>query len=154
MMHRHNQRRSLLRSDRRVFAHTVLSNQQPHRGAAAVEFAIVFPLVLIFFIGIIAVSQAFILRDLSQLAAYEGARAGTILDATSEDIRTETERVLTSMRVQGAEITIEPTQLTNSTPRVRVTVRIPIADNAWVAGPLVPSIIDVGSSVELQKNAF
>ncbi len=120
-------------------------------GATAVEFAFVFPIILVFFIGIIAVTQAFFIRDLTQLAAYESARKGTVLDSTSADIQSKAQQVLATMGLKNAVVTIKPSNITNSTKDVEVTVSVPIHENSWVSGPFLPAKWTVVQSVKLKK---
>ena len=52
---------------------TPKQNPVGRTGATAVELAICFPIILVFFIGMVGVTQAFTLRDTAQHAAYEGS---------------------------------------------------------------------------------
>lgn len=121
------------------------------RGVTAVEFAFVFPIIMTIFIGTIAVTQAFFIRDMAQLAAYEGARQGTLLNATNDDVEDRVQAVLQTMRLQDCEITISPASLSNSTKEVEVSVVVSMSSNSWVTGPFLPSDWRIGSSVSLRK---
>lgn len=124
---------------------------QNRQGATAVEFAFVFPVIMFFFIGIVAVTQAFLIRDMAQLAAYECAREGTLFDATTEDVEAKAAATIRTMGLRDYTVEILPSTITNSTQKVGVTITVPMHRNAWVAAPFLPSVWNVKSSVELQK---
>ena len=126
--------------------------KQSRKGASSVEFALVFPLVLTFFLGLITVAQGFLILDMTQLAAYEGARRGTILDATAEEVMARTKETLGALRLRDVDILVSPSQIDNSTPEVEVSINVPMRSNAWAAGPFLPSNWVIGSSVKLRKS--
>ena len=128
-----------------------LLKSQQRRGATAVEFAIVFPIVITIFTMMLAFSQAVLLRDTAQHAAYEGARSALRLQATSGEVEAAMNDFLDAVRVRGALIEIDPPTITSSTENVSITVRIPFSDNAWVAGPLIPQDWRMGANVTLEK---
>lgn len=121
------------------------------RGASAVEFALVFPLVLFFFTGLVAFSQAILLRDTAQHAAYEGARKGITLDANKEDVIHASKEFLKVMNVQNPEINVTPENVSSTTRDVTVSVRIPFRDNAWIAAGFIPENWALGAQVRLTK---
>ncbi len=124
---------------------------QQRVGATTVEFAFVFPIIMFFFIGIVAVTQAFLVRDMAQLAAYESAREGTLFDATAVDVEEKAAQIVRTMGLRDYEVDISPANISNSTPEVTVSITIPMHRNAWVAGPFLPSVWNVQSSVTLRK---
>ncbi len=127
----------------------------PNRcGATAVEFVFVFPLILLFFIGSIAFTQAFMLRDTAQHAAYKGARRGMVWNATTDDVVEETQKFLHRLGIKGAKISTTPEVITNADTKIQVTVLIPMNQNAWVASPLMPKGFQPGASVTIRKIDF
>lgn len=125
--------------------------KEQRKGASAVEFALVFPLVLMFFTGLIAFSQAILLRDTAQHAAYEGARKGMTIDATNEEVVAETIEFLRVMRIKNPSVQVTPAIITSTTENVSVTIRIPFRDNAWIAAGFVPENWTMGADVTLTK---
>lgn len=126
------------------------ANQRKNRrGATAVEFALVFPIIMTFFIGIIGINQAFLIRDFVQLAAYEAAREGTIQGANSDDVEDKADEVLAMMNLQG--YTVDVTDFDDSSETINVSISVPFSDNAWVGGPFFPHSINLGSNVELRR---
>lgn len=122
------------------------------RGATAVEFAFVFPIVLSMFVGSTAVFQAFLLRDTAQYAAYEGARQSLLSDSTVKDVEQKVNETLRIFHVQKARVKIEPNTISESTQEVTVQVSIPFRENAWIAPAFIPQRWRMKSSVTLNRN--
>lgn len=121
------------------------------KGASSVEFALTFPLVLFFFTGLIAFTQAILLRDTAQHAAYEGARKGLTIDATNASVVSDVKDFLKTMRVANPVIEVTPANLNTTSEQVSVTVRIPFQDNAWIAAAFIPDNWTMGAEVTLTK---
>lgn len=123
-----------------------------HRaGATAVEFALIFPIILTFFVASMAFTQAFMLRDTAQHAAYKGVRRGIVWNATTADVQAEVQGFLSQLGIRDAVITTEPAVIDNNVPTIRVNVSIPMNRNAWVASPFMPSEFAPSSSVALNR---
>ena len=120
-------------------------------GASSVEFALVFPIILTFFIGMIVLTQAFVLKDMTQHAAYEGTRQGIVLNATAEDAQAAAAEFMQMMGMRGVEVATEPAQFSNSTREVAITVSVPMNENAWIAAPFMPENWVISSRVEIAK---
>jgi Flp pilus assembly protein TadG len=111
----------------------VTRRRHSHRsGAATLEFAIVAPLVFLFFFAAFEYSRFSSIRHSAHLAAFEGARRGIVPGATSSDVQASAATILDATRIHGATIAVEPSAITNRTPAVTVKVSVPIADNTWV----------------------
>ena len=121
------------------------------RGASTVEFAMVFPIILSFGFGMIAMSHAYVLRDVAQHAAYEGARRAVVLDATTEDAIASVDEFLQVMRVQGANVEAEINSVSAMSSEVTVRVDIPMSENAWAGGSFLPDVWTVSGEVTLTK---
>jgi len=82
----------------------------PHRsqrkGVAAVEMALVLPVLLIIALGTISVGQLIYFRKSMVTAAAEGARLATQRTTTSGDVTQRIAAVLESRRIENAAITI------------------------------------------------
>ena len=117
----------------------------------SVEFALVFPVILGFFFGTVVLIQAYTLRDTAQHAAYEGARKAMVFDATSGDCVDAVEEFLQIMRLEAGDITVTPSTITTATEEVTVRVDIPFANNAFMAGGLIPDDWQTSGQVTLQR---
>lgn len=131
-----------------------MKKQRTRKGATAVEFALVFPIVISFFAAIIAFSQAVLLRDTSQYAAYMSAREGINLYANRETVVAAAEEALATMRVRNPKIMVSPTVIEKTTEKVTVSVEIPFSDNAWIGAGFIPEDWSFGSEITLTKNHF
>lgn len=101
------------------------------RGATCVEFAVCLPILLAFVFGIIEFSRATQLQQSARLAAFEGARAGINLDATTSDVTTAVNRVMSAMGISNYTTTINPATLSYTSSSVGVTVSMDPTQNAW-----------------------
>ena len=101
------------------------------RGASAVEFAMIVPLLIVLVIGIAEFGHAFSVQGTLSAAAREGARAMALQNdpaAARTAVRTAASTV--SPGITNAQITITPTSCpltggTTSSTYVSVTIRYP-----------------------------
>ena len=102
------------------------------RAAAAVECAFCIPIVILLMFGTLETCSGIFLKESIKVAAFEGARTGVRRRATPADVRTEVESVLAMRDVQGATITIEPSDFDplNALDPITVTVSAPTAGNS------------------------
>jgi Flp pilus assembly protein TadG len=122
------------------------------RGATTVEFAICFPVMLAIVFGTIEFARIMQVQHTIRLAAFEGARAGIALDASTADVQSAAQTILTAAKVKSATVTIAPNPLTYATSTVQVTVSADPASNAWLvwfvkAGHPISSTITLGREV-------
>ncbi len=103
------------------------------RGAALVEFAIVFPLVLLIFAGMIEISRVLLLQHSADTAAYEGARSAMVPGATAGEATQAARALLLAAGLKSATVTVTPLVVTEATPLITVRVEIPISPNAWIS---------------------
>jgi Flp pilus assembly protein TadG len=97
-----------------------------------VEFAVVAPLILAFFFAAFEYSRISTLRQTAHQAAFEGARVGIVPGATTEQVQAQVARILATVGIQQATVTVNPAVLSNSAPSVTVRVALPIEENSWV----------------------
>jgi hypothetical protein len=103
------------------------------RGAALVEFAVVFPISLFIFAGMIEISRVLLLQHSADTAAYEGARSAMVPGATSGEATEAARALLQAAKLKSSKITVIPLVITESTPLITVRVEIPISPNAWIS---------------------
>jgi hypothetical protein len=114
----------------------IRQKQTPMRirqGAALVEFAIVFPLVLLIFAGMIEISRVLLLQHSADTAAYEGARSAMVPGASADDATQAATDLLQAAGLKSSTITVTPSVVTETTPLITVRVEIPISPNAWIS---------------------
>ncbi len=101
------------------------------RGAAAVEFALCVPILLVTMFAIVEFSRALQIQQAVRQAAFEGARAGLALDAVTSDATTAASNVVTAVGIRNATITVTPNPLTYTTTTIGVTVSVSPSTNTW-----------------------
>ena len=100
------------------------------RGAAAVELAVSLPFLLALAFGMLEYSNLVLLRTRMVSAAYESARLATRPTtsqqnaATASAVSTYCSSLLTQLGVNGATVTLTPSDLSNVQPQDLVTVSI------------------------------
>lgn len=90
---------------------TRMATRESQRGVAAVEFAILLPLLVTIIIGTLEWGRYFTTRESVIHAAREGARGGTLLDATDVDACAAAHGFLSAVGISatcgGGEITVD-----------------------------------------------
>jgi hypothetical protein len=99
-------------------------------GITAVEFAMAFPLLMLFIFGSMEFARANMLRNTCENAALEGARAGMVPGATAQGCVDAASELLDILGIQNAVVTINPPVIDPSTENVEVTVSIPLTENS------------------------
>ncbi|MEM9410177.1 MAG: TadE/TadG family type IV pilus assembly protein [Planctomycetota bacterium] len=128
-----------------------ITNPRKRQGSSSVEFALLFPLVLLFFTACVGLTQGFLLKDTAQHAAYEGVRTALVITSSADDVTTAVNEFTSSMGIDGAVVTVEPSELTQTTAEVSVTVSIPLSENAWIKLPFLPEALFCESTVTLAR---
>ena len=100
------------------------------RGAATVEFAVVAAVFFSVVFACIEFSRVNMMRNIMQDAAYFAARRAMVPGAVKQDAITEANRILNTIGVKGATVTVNGgVELSRTTSQVSVTVNIPLSQN-------------------------
>ena len=99
------------------------------RGASAVEFALVAPVVLIFVLGLLEWSRFEMVRQVSASATFNAVREGTLPGATTTDMETRAAEILEVYFVKDAVTTATLTE-----NEATLQVEIPMSSNSFVLG--------------------
>jgi Flp pilus assembly protein TadG len=102
------------------------------RGVATAELAVCLPIVVLLVLATIEACSMIFLKQALTVASYEGVRTALVKGATSKDVQTACEQVLTDRRIEGASVAITPADLSALGPGdfVDVTVDAPCATNS------------------------
>lgn len=119
-------------------------------GAAVVEFAFTVPIVFLLLFGALELGHANMIFNVSEAAAYEGAREGIVPGATSGEVVAATQNILNISSIQGATITVTPTNLSTNSAKVRVDINVPYAQNTLMP-PFFTSGMVIQRSCELTR---
>lgn len=109
------------------------------RGASAVEFAIVGPVVFLVIFGCLELVRLGMLQGIAEDAAYEAARFVMVPGATKDEGVAEANRLLALLGTQNATVIVDAygadglqPEINDFTRRVTVSIEIPVADNALI----------------------
>lgn len=116
------------------------SGSESRRAAAAVEFAVIAPVLILFLFGAIDFGRAMMVSNLLTSAAREGARIGVVPNTENVDIRTlvnanlnsvgvPSTHAVTTIRVNGVTKDVS-TAMTGDL--VSVTVTMPFNKVSWL----------------------
>lgn len=104
------------------------------RGAAAVEFAVVAPLLFLVIFGIIEFGRMMMVQQILTNASREGARRAILEQATEDQVEAVVGDYLAGASISGANVTISPSDLKSigfGDP-VTVTVSVPYDRVSWL----------------------
>ncbi|NND98377.1 MAG: pilus assembly protein [Pirellulaceae bacterium] len=105
----------------------------PNRaGVAAVEFALVVPLLFLFFFAAFEFCRVNMIRHTADNAVYEAARVAIIPGATAEEAEQEAEQILNSLGLTNVDVKVTPSKIEKDTEEVTVRVTVPLDDNSFI----------------------
>jgi Flp pilus assembly protein TadG len=139
-----------------------VSQRTRHRGfrgrrsaAAAVEFAVVSPLLFLVLLGIIECGRMIMVQQSLTTAAREGARIA-IVDGTSVSAAVKVvNSFLAASGVSGSEVTVtpgDPSQVTHG-EAVTVSVSIPFRNVSWLPSPLFLGNAVLSSTASMRRES-
>ena len=111
---------------------TPLAGPRSRGGATTVELALVLPVLFLVVFSAFEFSRLNMLKHLADAAAYEGAREGIIIGATTADVQAKANAILAAGYVVNATVATSPGTIAENTAEVQVDVTIPVANNFWV----------------------
>ena len=101
--------------------------------AAAVEFAFVAPVLLLFVLGIIEFGRLMMVEQILTNAAREGARRAVMANATESDVSGVVSTYLSSSGISGATLTpLEGLASAKAGDAITITVSVPFDNVSWL----------------------
>ncbi len=107
------------------------------RGVTASEFALVTPLLFLFFFGAFEFCRVAMIRHTADNAVYEGCRLGVVPGATNGEAEAEVRRILGTIGVDTANVDVSPGSIDQNTQNVTVRVEVPLDENSFVPNQFV-----------------
>lgn len=128
---------------------------QRRRGAAAVEFALIVPVMLTFTFGLIEVTRISMIKESITQASREGARVGVRPTATVADVEARIAEELAIMGIDSSAVTVTPSVLEQAAAGEDVTVAIsvPISDVSWVPGYFSFGVLDIVAETVMRRES-
>ncbi len=111
-----------------------LRHKQRRRGASAIEFALIAPLMMMFTFGLVEVGRLMLVKQTATHATREGARIAVRPTADTDDVIARVQAELALLQIDNAIIEIVPESIEDADPgsEVTVRVRVDIDSVSWV----------------------
>jgi len=116
---------------------------QVRTGAVTVEMAMTVSLAFFFFFAALEFTRVSMIRHTVENALYEGGRQGIIPGATASEVQTTAARILRTIGITGATISVTPSRIENSTREIAVRIQLPLD-----RGLFAPAVFFVGKSLD------
>lgn len=107
-------------------------------GAAAVEFAVCAPVLVLLLIGMIEFGRMVMVQQVLTNASREGCRVAILDGSTNSEIQTTVSNYLSGSNINGATVTVTPND-PNTAPAggpITVAVSIPYSQVTWIPAPM------------------
>ena len=115
----------------RIANYTRSRTNNARRGTTMVEFALTFPIVMLFFWASIEFARASILQHAIDNAAYEACRKVIVPGGTVAEATTAANQILSTFSISGATVTVTPNPITEATSQVTCQVSAPASSSMW-----------------------
>ncbi len=124
-------------------------------GVAAVEFALISPLMFLITFGMIEIGSVMMIKNSLTQASRIGARVASLPMSTSEGIYAKVREELQTMDLEHAEITINPEILSLIPPggNVTVTIRVDPSTVNWVPKFLQLPLSEVVAETTMRRES-
>lgn len=129
------------------------SSRTTARGTAAVEFALVAPLLFLLFFGFVDVGRAIMVKNLLTSAARDGARTATLDGATVSGVQTEVTSFLADTGISGVTVSVTPDPLDTAEigDPVTVNVSVPFGAVSWLPSSFYFGDVTLESTVVMRR---
>ncbi len=124
-----------------------------HRwAAAAVEMAVVTPLLLTMLFGIIEYGWVFTVKQTMVTAAREGARVAALPGSTEQDVRDRVAQYLSPMGVTSYDLTF--THYTSGNPTETVKITVPYAHVSLLGSYFGSTSFNLAATCSMRKEGL
>ena len=108
------------------------------RGAALVEFAIVFPILIVLFLAMIEFGRLIMVQQILTNASREGARMAVMDGVTASEVTALMDQYCESAGIAGVDVTIDPADpgSAGSGEPVTVTASVLFDQVTWLPTPM------------------
>jgi Flp pilus assembly protein TadG len=125
------------------------------RGAAIAEFAVVVPVLILLFFGLLEFGRMMMVEQILTNAAREGCRKAVLPGTTSDDVTTVVNNYLSNSGISGANTpTVTPApDSANAGDAITVTVSINFNNVSWLPVPQWLGNKTISASVVMAKES-
>lgn len=123
--------------------------EKKRRGGAAVEMAIVAPLLLTLLFGIIEFGYAFTVRQGLCTAAREGARVASLPGSSNSEVQSRVDEYLEPLGLYGYQTSL--TRATADNPVETVSISIPYSNVSLLGGYFGSTNFNLSSTCSMRK---
>lgn len=123
-------------------------------GAAAVEFALIAPLFILMFLGIIEFGRAMMVQQVIIQASREGAREAALPGATLESVKDVVQRFAddSGVTIKRDDIVATPSpSVATDNEQINVSVEVAVSDVSWVPSSFVPVKLKGSTTMRSEK---
>ena len=103
--------------------------RRDRRGAAAVEFAIVAPVLFAFVFGLFELSRLMMFSGNINTAMLVGAREATLTDSSASEVDSLIRAELKRFGITNAEIQFTPSDFSSTDEQVTIDIGVPIGES-------------------------
>lgn len=126
-------------------------NKRMRRGVAAVETAVVAPLLVVAMLGMMEVGYAFMVRQTVTMSSREGARTAALPGGTMSDVNTAVDEAMSAAGLDGYTTTSNVDSLGPEDTEVWVTVSIPLDRVSFTGQMLGGGSFDISSTTTMRR---
>lgn len=121
------------------------------RATAAVETAVVAPVLVVAMLGMMEVGYAFLVRQTVTMASREGARAAALPGGTLDDAESAVDAAMGAAGLEGYETESNVSGLSSTDTEVWVSVTIPLNRVSFTGTLLGGGSFDIGSTTTMRR---
>jgi Flp pilus assembly protein TadG len=122
-------------------------------GAAMIEFALVFPVILLFTFATIEFARLSNVRHSLDTASYEATRAVIVPGATVGEAKTRAGEILARNGLKLVDVQVSPSLISENTSEVTVRVEAELSSNSWSLAKFTQGVRFVASTTLLTERS-
>lgn len=125
-------------------------------GAAAVEFAVVAPLLVMLTMGMIEISRLVMVKQLLINASREGARLAVLPTSNEQQVVSQVQSELAAGMISGATISLSPASLSIAPAGTPVTVSIQVSATSvsWLPKPMFVISQTISAATTMRRESL
>jgi Flp pilus assembly protein TadG len=128
--------------------------QNNRAGAAAVEFAMIAPLFILMFFGIVEFGRGMMVQQVIIQASREGAREASLPDATLDSVKDIVqefaEKSGVTIKRDDIAVTPNPASATNN-EQITVEAEVAVSDVSWIPRSFLPASLRASTTMRSES---